>query len=613
MIRTISIKNFRSIKTQSIEIEEITTFVGNNDAGKSNVLRALNLFFNGETDHKQVFNFKSDFNINAIIHKQRAKEIIIELGLKLPITYRKDNYPHTLYWKKVWRENGEQNHLEEAKYCTLNNGRFTNKRDLPARSKIMSLLKSINFIYIPAIKDKSFFIELQGQIYDVLAQTTETDLHRSANDFEVKIQKEFNELLKDINTTFSNQNSISLPQNLRSIFENLEFNANSIPFTRRGDGIKVRHIPSMLRFIGKKSSTGKKTPITPQIWGFEEPENNIEYSACFSLNDQLVDAANEKIQIILTTHSPAIYNISNKVKENQKLKCACFFVEKSQDNSTYLIKINHQDIHEKIGFMPLIAPIIAEKEQIWKNDKKRLEETIFEIKSDLEIHKKHRVFVEGVSDKFILSKAIKIYAPDLIDKIHFDLKSNNSANAATDRAKAFHLIQKHDNEELKLKGFLILDNDEAGKKCRDEINEFIKNSNSKIIKARLLDKPAHITKLLKKQFLVTADLESHLPEVVWQHALNLRWLTEKPQLSDKFTQSKRDELFNNQKNSQEIIELEDNFSKLIINYYFCESGKKNVSTYINNLDLKYIQDNNILEGFKYIIEEMVTFFDSNKI
>lgn len=45
MIRQITITNFRSVNKQSFYAEEITTFVGKNDAGKSNILRALNLFF----------------------------------------------------------------------------------------------------------------------------------------------------------------------------------------------------------------------------------------------------------------------------------------------------------------------------------------------------------------------------------------------------------------------------------------------------------------------------------------------------------------------------------------------------------------------------------------
>ena len=115
MIRKIRIRNFRSIVDQTISMEEISIFVGNNDAGKSNVLRALNLFFNGETDHKQSLDFDSDFSTNAKVAEKQAKEITIELILKLPKSYRKSH--DEVYWRKVWRAEGEWEQSEKMLYA----------------------------------------------------------------------------------------------------------------------------------------------------------------------------------------------------------------------------------------------------------------------------------------------------------------------------------------------------------------------------------------------------------------------------------------------------------------------------------------------------------------
>ncbi len=43
-IKNIKIKNFRSIVDIDIDTDKLNIFVGLNDAGKSNVLKALNLF-----------------------------------------------------------------------------------------------------------------------------------------------------------------------------------------------------------------------------------------------------------------------------------------------------------------------------------------------------------------------------------------------------------------------------------------------------------------------------------------------------------------------------------------------------------------------------------------
>ena len=56
-IRRIQIKNFRSIKNLDIGVEDLAAFVGDNDSGKSNILRALNLFFNNVIEGDEPLDF----------------------------------------------------------------------------------------------------------------------------------------------------------------------------------------------------------------------------------------------------------------------------------------------------------------------------------------------------------------------------------------------------------------------------------------------------------------------------------------------------------------------------------------------------------------------------
>jgi hypothetical protein len=468
----------------------------------------------------------------------------------------------------------------------------------------------VNFIYIPAIKDKNFFIDLQGKIYDVLAQAAESDLHSSANSFETKIKNEFEELLTAIDSTFNNSNSISLPQNLRGIFETLEFNSNNIPLSRRGDGVKIRHIPSMLRFIGDKSGNRHNTLITPQIWGFEEPENNVEFSSCFELNKQFIEAAKQSIQVILTTHSPAIYNIGQGIEGIANLKAARFHVGKSEDTGdTELKVIDDENLHQKLGFMPLIAPIIAEQEKKWIEEKVKQKNIIDTLELELKQDKKHRLFVEGKSDEGVFSKVIEVYFPELEELVHFDLKGNNCANSATDKAKAFHLVQKHNKDEHKLKGALILDNDPAGNECKTVIDKFLKDSKSNNIKINLLPKPQHVYNLVKKGFNVVADLESCLPEHIWKHALDNGWLEEKTPLAKKFTKHKMTELFNSNTNPIEFISGQSEFEQLLINYSFTIQGKEKLSKYIKATNTENLRENSTLACFEPLFKKIKEFID----
>jgi predicted ATP-dependent endonuclease of OLD family len=51
LLTNIRIEGFRSIREAEIELDsDLTAFAGLNNSGKSNVLRALNAFFNDETD-----------------------------------------------------------------------------------------------------------------------------------------------------------------------------------------------------------------------------------------------------------------------------------------------------------------------------------------------------------------------------------------------------------------------------------------------------------------------------------------------------------------------------------------------------------------------------------
>ena len=64
IIRRVEIKYFRSIYDVTLkECDSLNIFSGRNDVGKSNILRALNLFFNGQTDWRSPLDFGADFSL----------------------------------------------------------------------------------------------------------------------------------------------------------------------------------------------------------------------------------------------------------------------------------------------------------------------------------------------------------------------------------------------------------------------------------------------------------------------------------------------------------------------------------------------------------------------
>lgn len=61
-IKKISIKRFRSFGQVDIDASQLNIYSGKNNAGKSNILRALNLFFNLQSNYGVQYNHADDYN-----------------------------------------------------------------------------------------------------------------------------------------------------------------------------------------------------------------------------------------------------------------------------------------------------------------------------------------------------------------------------------------------------------------------------------------------------------------------------------------------------------------------------------------------------------------------
>ena len=100
IIKKIHIAHFRSIVNETINVSDFNIFVGMNDVGKSNVLKALDMFFNYTSEK---YKFEDNFSLIYNQPRKKAKEIIIELTLELP-----DNFidKGEFVWRRVWRSTG---------------------------------------------------------------------------------------------------------------------------------------------------------------------------------------------------------------------------------------------------------------------------------------------------------------------------------------------------------------------------------------------------------------------------------------------------------------------------------------------------------------------------
>lgn len=512
-IRSIYVENFRSIKSVTAELSQFSVFVGKNDCGKSNILRALNLFFNNQTNPGTNFSFQEDYNFFAIERARRAKEIVVQLEINLPSSYHATN-GQIIVWTKKWREDGLWSEEYDYQGVRLSRGRRGQEvREpivIPDKSNVHSLLRKIEFEYVPAIKDSDYFDDLRGRIYGIISEAAARTFHQSSAAFEQSIGDHLDELTSSITTSLGFDTRLALPRDLYHIFERLDFLSGemSVSLNNRGDGIKARHIPLILKFMAEKKASLQRRggPPISSIWAYEEPENNLEIASAVQLADELLILTRVgTAQILLTTHSPAFYDLGQREAD-----VSLNYVTRLSDLEGTTTKTDTSGVDESLGTLAMLAPRISEMVA----EVRAQEEAKVEAKRLAE-ENCARIFVEGESDKLILSKAMGLFFPEAVDNVRFETKRDGAGHTyVIDMLAGWRSQHKHHQERPKAAG--IVDGDAS------ENRAAFNGEPSNILSAKCFQypNPQVIHAALGSGFKIPATLEILYPLQVWTYALN---------------------------------------------------------------------------------------------
>ena len=452
VIRNITIKNFRSIRRGSIRAEAFNVFVGMNDAGKSNVLKALNLFFNDQVDSNSPFDYQRDFSYLFPPKSKEAKAITISIQFEIPSSFI-DGGIYT--WEKVWNRTGQI--LDEIK-------NEAGESPVP-RSRIPAALRRVKYRYVPAVKSPDYYKTLLGDLYASVSASLDSTLKESVDTFSDSLSTYTHSITSDVFKRLELSSQLTVPSDLNEIFKALIFQTNrssdgvNVPLTSRGDGIQARHIPIILKYIAQedqKSRNRGSTKVTT-IWGFEEPENGLELANAFALADEFMEYSQD-LQIFLTSHSPAFY--MKKKMEGVNV----FFVEKAKEGSEetkIVAERSTAKIADAMGLMPLVAPFIAEQAQ-------KLE-TAQEIYNKNVLTDVPTIMVEGETDVEYLKLAIRHLSPLLQEQLdRQELRIIYKLDGAgTTQLCDWALSWIFSGFRSKM--YILLDKDSAGIKARNEI------------------------------------------------------------------------------------------------------------------------------------------------
>jgi energy-coupling factor transporter ATP-binding protein EcfA2 len=537
-IRRIAIRNFRSINTLEMKATDLTVIVGDNDCGKSNILRALNLFFNDETNPNTRFNFSNDYNRYTESRAKQADEIEVLIDLELPFNYRENN-GDLIRWRKRWRADGLVDgddywgiRLEKKKRGA---GFREHIVSIEGRSRVPTLLNRMQFEYVPAVRSTEFFRGLRGRIYKVIADTSERIVRESSGQFEQVISDSVSDLLKDIGAELNDDSRLSLPNDLTSIFEGLDFLAGdkSISLDNRGDGIKARYIPLILKFIAEKGK--EASGILPTfIWAYEEPENNLEFRRAQELSDSFRKLAEDELsQVLLTTHSPIFYNMHNQTANDDAADNICtalHIIKEGNADGTMARSVAEVSgsLDEQMGAMSIIAPYI----QAAQNALAEATDQANDLRKKLDKYNQNNLptlFVEGATDYLVFKTLLKKFRPEQAKAVYLaEPPRRAGANYVANMLRSWEYGTKHRPLADRTKAVGIVDNDSEGRDARKRFDQ--EHVDWKHVSLITPETPVHLLPAMELGIEISTTLEEMWPVEIWNVAEAEGWLFDRPKI-----------------------------------------------------------------------------------
>lgn len=392
-------------------MNDLNVIFGKNDSGKSNIVRALNLFFNGTPDHDQDFEFPIDFcdlrSNEAAQNEEVRKFLYVKITFNTPPNFR-PSLGNQFYVKRQWTVSRGQEYHEEMSASIPQNRRHIAKR----------FLNKIRFIYIPAIKDMKIFEMLLSNIHETIAESEE--FVSTIGDLSENLRELTQNMFDSLPSEVATSTKIGAPKRMKQMFQTLDFetltegeDAPKSLTRQRGDGVKVRHIPELLKFI----SDGDRFDF--HIWGFEEPENSLDFVAAQSEAKRFRSLAEHRqIQVIMTTHSPSFYMLDDHAVSK-------FYVRKKGNGTSEVIQgnaLSRLDAHEGMAegfYLPAVAEALANVATL-EQRAKAAEINIRALQTELEQIARPVVLTEGRTDAQILRTA---WAKRRAGEIPFEIRT----------------------------------------------------------------------------------------------------------------------------------------------------------------------------------------------
>lgn len=309
-----TIKNFRSISILKLDTSEadLITLCGANNIGKTNVLRALKIFFDNTS---KIFNASEDIPYH-IANGSRGEGFKTTLTAKI---YDKLN-------KKTFVITKELTEKDDENKITL---KGKQNKDLLSEKQCLEVLNDFQFFLIESsnvnlpilireiINEEVLPLALDGRRGKTQLESLEI-LQKFIEKSETAVKKIEDELTKQLHSILTNskllesgdwQLKIKFPEYnyLREAISNMiEFtlvDTNDNALEGKGSGIQRSVLLALIQYVNSKS---KKSVI----WALDEPEAFLQSGLQRNFYKNILNES-KKSQFFITTHSQIFIDINN--------------------------------------------------------------------------------------------------------------------------------------------------------------------------------------------------------------------------------------------------------------------------------------------------------------
>ena len=377
-IKSMTISNFQCFSEVPVDIDfekDITCLIGNNGAGKTSILKAIQKVFGNTTDERTIF--KSDFHVATgetdLQNRQLYIDIVFEfldkdevktLAFFSPVIYESKNktFQARMRLEALWNEDEYEDDVSSALFWVLTDEDVDFGDETPLKIKVENHeRRQINLIYVPATRNaKSILnIELKRIIKKIerYADISETDRLAIENDSKVLGEKvnaitAVQSIQTAINNVWNKIHDSSLPH-----YGNIKLEIISNKFEDLVKSLILKLFPSetedlkdinelsdgqisllyltlsmALYEIEVQHENNKLSGLKEQdydapiftIFALEEPENHLSPFYLSRIIDALEDKSkSNSIISIVTSHSPNVVRRLNKVEQIRFLRQEC--------------------------------------------------------------------------------------------------------------------------------------------------------------------------------------------------------------------------------------------------------------------------------------------------